>query len=501
MGAVPATFRTAAAPAAALGALVVLSVLLRTTALGAGYWTDESIAVGIAAKPWHAIPQTLRLDGSPPLYYLLLHGWMTLVGDGEAATRGLSALLAAATIPVAWWAGRDAFGPQAGRLAAAAVAVLPFMTRYAQETRMYALVALLSLVVAATALRALRTGRLRDAVALALALTAVLYTHNWGLFLAAAVGLAWTLRRRRGRAPLGAGLLCLGVVAVLYAPWVPSLLFQVRHTAAPWARAPAAWQLLAVPAALAGVPAAAAIGAALALAARRRVVAPDAVLLLAVAASTAALAWLANQGEAAWAERYLAVLVGPLVLGVAGVLAAAWSRATFALVLAAVLACAVWTPPLVKSNARALAAALAPELRAGDVAFVAGPQHVPLVAGYLPAGLRFMTPTGPVADPAVTDWRDLVARMDRAATARLADRVVAGLPLGRRVVLIAPLRLRRGPAAPLPAVVRRRAIELASTLASDGRLLRVGTWTTSAAPRVRTTLRATVFERVRLDSR
>src|SRR5205823_3808789 len=70
--------RRLSAPAAA-GALALLaagSLLLRTGGLHAGYWIDEAIAVGIASHPLADIPRALAQDGSPPLYYVLLHGWM-----------------------------------------------------------------------------------------------------------------------------------------------------------------------------------------------------------------------------------------------------------------------------------------------------------------------------------------------------------------------------------------------------------------------------------------
>ena len=67
--------------------------------------------MGIADRPLTDIPGVLRQDGSPPLYYVLLHVWMPLAGGGEEATHALSLLFAAAAIPVAWWGGRRAVRP------------------------------------------------------------------------------------------------------------------------------------------------------------------------------------------------------------------------------------------------------------------------------------------------------------------------------------------------------------------------------------------------------
>ena len=37
---------------------------------------DEAITTGIASHSLSAIPGLLRHDGSPPLYYFLLHFWI-----------------------------------------------------------------------------------------------------------------------------------------------------------------------------------------------------------------------------------------------------------------------------------------------------------------------------------------------------------------------------------------------------------------------------------------
>src|SRR3954452_21560414 len=99
--------------AAAIVALVALAAALRLRALSAPYWIDEGISVGISSHPLSAIPGALRQDGSPPLYYLLLHAWMVLFGSAPRATHTLSAAFAIACVPAAWWAVAP-FGAWAG---------------------------------------------------------------------------------------------------------------------------------------------------------------------------------------------------------------------------------------------------------------------------------------------------------------------------------------------------------------------------------------------------
>src|ERR687894_2606662 len=125
--------------------LLAVSFYLRTDSLGESLWMDEGLSIGIASQPLFDIPGALRVDGSPPLYYMLLSVWMDVFGDGPADTQGLSVAVALLAVPGGMWAGWSLFGRRAGLICAALCAVNPFLTNYAQETRMYSLMLLLSL--------------------------------------------------------------------------------------------------------------------------------------------------------------------------------------------------------------------------------------------------------------------------------------------------------------------------------------------------------------------
>src|SRR3954447_15278762 len=184
----------------AVVALVVAGTLgLRTGILHSGYWIDEAITVGIASHPMAEIPRALRLDGAPPLFYLLLHGWMAFAGTGEAPTRTLALVFAGLCVPASWWAGTVVGGLRAGALAAAGAAGCPFLTYYAQETRMYSLVALLSVLACASFVLAFLRGRRRHLWLLGAELVLLLYTHNWALFLVLGMAVAWGCLWRAGR--------------------------------------------------------------------------------------------------------------------------------------------------------------------------------------------------------------------------------------------------------------------------------------------------------------
>jgi mannosyltransferase len=481
-------------PAAVAGALAFVtlgSLLLRTGGLHAGYWIDEAIAVGVASHDLVDIPGVLRQDGSPPLYYLLLHEWMSVVGSGEAATRMLSLLFATLAVPVSWWAGHALFDRRTAALVAMGAAACPFLTYYAQESRMYALVALLSLLAGASFVLAFLHGRRRHVVLLGVWLIALLYTHTWGVFLAAGMAAAWLSLWREGRVRAREGLLLAVGLAVAYAPWIPNLLFQTAHTGAPWAERPSPLALLGVPGGVFGYVAIPLL--ALAVYGARGRMRDDAVrVLVIITVVTACGAWLSSQLEPAWSTRYLAVLFGPLLLALAGTVARG-NRFTAA-ALAGVLA--VWViggSGPAKSNVRTVAADVTPEVRAGDLVVSTQPEQVPVLHRYLPAGLVYVTPLGVAADPRITDWRDGLARMRHGRAQTTLEPLVAHMVRGQHVLLVTPVPTRRGMHAPWQRAVRTRTREWRHSLRSDRRLQRVGSVPGAALGSGRSAVRATVF--------
>ena len=472
--------------AAPLGivALLAVSVLLRTQALDTGFWIDEGLSVGIADRPFDEIPGVLRQDGSPPLYYLLLHFWLAIAGRSEESVHGLSLLFALLCVPAAFWAGWTVFGRRTAWIAALLTAVNPFLTHYAQEGRMYALVVLLGIVSTTFWLQAFTTRadtvRRGPAIGFAVAFAAMLYTHNWALFFGAATGVAWlVLLWRAGpgerRRLLLTGLLAYGGVILLYAPWLPSALYQAAHTGAPWSKPPSLGALASVPARILGKVAEVAVllaaGAGVIALLRTRDARARAVFALILGAVlTVVLAWLGSQLSPAWAPRYLAAGLAPFLLLAAAGFAHAGRLGLVGLALVAVL-WAIDGAPSEKSNVRAVAQSIGPSLQPGDLVVATQPEQIPVLHYYLPRGLRYATLTGPVRDTGVTDWRDGVTRLRGTSAERDLAPLLDSLEPGQRLVLVVPqvYSLRRW-SAPWTELVRFRSEEWLQYVSNDRRL-------------------------------
>ena len=79
--------------------LMAISAFLRTRYIGGEFWMDEGITTGISLHPISQIPGILRYDGNPPLYYMMLHVWMSVFGTSETATHALSLVVRPAHHP------------------------------------------------------------------------------------------------------------------------------------------------------------------------------------------------------------------------------------------------------------------------------------------------------------------------------------------------------------------------------------------------------------------
>ena len=218
-----------------LAALLLRGYGLDRTSL----WVDEAFSAWVAGHGLDGLWTLIRTyDTHPPLYYLLLHGWVAWLGDGEAGLRSLSVLLATATVPLVYAAGA-VLAPAGtdrrllGGLAASLFVLAPFQLAYAQEARSYAA------LVAATALALLgglallrEPARLRRPgwpwALLVVGWALGLWLHNLAVLTIAAFlpPLAWCCWRQ-GWAACRNLVAALLLTLLLWSPELPTLLAQL----------------------------------------------------------------------------------------------------------------------------------------------------------------------------------------------------------------------------------------------------------------------------------
>ncbi len=233
----------------AIGGALALAIALRF-ATQSDLWADEVLSVNIARLPLAQIPEALRHDGAPPLYYFLLHGWIRMFGYGPVSVRALSGVIGIGTFVPVWFAGRR-LDERRIRLGTAIegtrtiawsalllFALSPFAIRYSTETRMYALV-MLGVVLGYLAMqRALERSTVGRLAVVSLITGLLLLTHYWAFPLLAVTLVAIVVRAVRARPESAraewrvAAALIVGGLGFL--PWLSSFRFQLAHTGTPW---------------------------------------------------------------------------------------------------------------------------------------------------------------------------------------------------------------------------------------------------------------------------
>jgi Dolichyl-phosphate-mannose-protein mannosyltransferase len=175
------------------------------------YWLDELYSVTASHENMASLNQILLNDVHPPLYQLLLKGWMFVFGEGEVATRSLSWFFAVASLyPV--WKCASRYGVAFFVCSLAVFSTNMLFTSYANESRSYAMVLFLATLVSTLYVAEVHK---RISPVFLLVCVALSLTHYFGLIF---VGVMLGLQLIERRADRGSILKILGtgVVAGLW---------------------------------------------------------------------------------------------------------------------------------------------------------------------------------------------------------------------------------------------------------------------------------------------
>jgi Dolichyl-phosphate-mannose-protein mannosyltransferase len=212
------------------GALILAAGLIYSLHLKRTLGASEAYTALTAgqASLGAVIRSALRFDpGKPPLYPVIVHGFIAVLGNGEVALRLPSVIFAMISVGLLLVLGAELFEGQVGFAAALLWALTPLAVIYGQWARMYAMLIALSLgqFLVLWRLRSRPSGW--EIAGCGLLGAAMLYTHlGSALFIGSeAVILARaTWRGERSRA----AWLALVLAAVLFLPFLPIAARQMR---------------------------------------------------------------------------------------------------------------------------------------------------------------------------------------------------------------------------------------------------------------------------------
>ncbi len=199
-------------------------------------WLDEAFSIATSRTSLANIVAENSQDVHPPLHYFLLHYWGVLAGTTTWAGRALSGICSLGTIAAAYLVGARLRGRATGLIAAILLTVSVFQIEFAQEARMYALLALLSTLSTYFFIRLLDESSTRVFAGYAITTTLMVYTQAYAAFVLAAhaASLAWEALRLHERAAPAATrwIVALIVVLAAFLPWLAIFTWQfsaVQH--------------------------------------------------------------------------------------------------------------------------------------------------------------------------------------------------------------------------------------------------------------------------------
>jgi mannosyltransferase len=219
---------------AAMAGLLSLTIAMFMS-LNQSVWFDEGYSIIMAKRPVHELIALTSIDAHPPLYYLYLKLWGSIFGWSEIALHLSTALFGAASVVVMIAIARKLFSPKVAVVVAPFVVLAPFLARYNYEIRMYAMVGFIGLLATWVLIHA-RQSRTRTWWLWYAVLVAVgMYTLYMSIviWLAHLLWLVYESRKAGKPVVTQRYWLYYGLAILLFLPWVPTVVYQLFHSALP----------------------------------------------------------------------------------------------------------------------------------------------------------------------------------------------------------------------------------------------------------------------------
>jgi uncharacterized membrane protein len=205
--------------------VLLLAAGLRLYQIGqAQFWYDEAFSGLVMRQSFIQFWAALAGDVHPPLWYLVHWPLVALGVEAEWALRLSSAVYSLVSVYLVYRIAERLFADRdTALMAALLMSIIPTQVHYAQEFRMYAWLEMLSLLAVWCLLRS-------NWVCLGIAITALGYSHHYGWFMAAALGLVALVMY--GRVVFAWRPVAAFVLPVLaYMPWAVVLADQMSTVA------------------------------------------------------------------------------------------------------------------------------------------------------------------------------------------------------------------------------------------------------------------------------
>ena len=205
--------------------IILLSILLRIINLNQSLWLDEATQAILSQGSIYSIISQRGVDFHPPLSYLITHFWMK-IGTSDIWLRLLSVIFGVGTVWITYKLTKVLFDKNIALLSTILLAVSPYHIYYSQEIRMYSEAAFFAILSIYFLHLFLTKSKIVYSTGYILSTVALLYTHYDGSFLILAQ-LLYILNVYKKR--LRDFILYQVVIFILYIPWIPQFITQLKN--------------------------------------------------------------------------------------------------------------------------------------------------------------------------------------------------------------------------------------------------------------------------------
>lgn len=197
-------------------------------------WFDEAFGAYMIRFNFWEIARYTGTDVHPPLYYWLLKCWGMMFGNTEFALRSMSVFFGGIAIIFGYLLTNKLFNKNAARISLIFMSLSPMLVRYAQEMRMYTLVAAIALAATYVLVIALESKKKLPWIIYGILVALGMWTHYFTaiVWIAHWIWRADNIRRVAGKGKFikeffSKNWIMAHIIAVaLYATWIPVFLVQ-----------------------------------------------------------------------------------------------------------------------------------------------------------------------------------------------------------------------------------------------------------------------------------
>lgn len=222
--------------------ILVVALGLRLFNLNQSLWLDEAVQAITAQKSFIYIFQEIRGDFHPPLYHFFMHFWVRIFGGSEIILRAPSVIFGVLTVWLIYKFIKELNINRSGDLNKEKLALVgsifmataPFHLYYSQEARKYSLACFLASLsmlcfirIQKRAIDKLKNYRNKDIVFWFFSTILLIYSDYYGFLVLAAQFLILLLHKRAKFLSF-----CLFIYLLIYLPWLPMFIVQLKTGAA-----------------------------------------------------------------------------------------------------------------------------------------------------------------------------------------------------------------------------------------------------------------------------